>query len=61
MHGPFAWQKSSYSGATSGCVEVAWKFPVVWIRDSKNGTKPPLRISVQGWELFRDAIWALSR
>ncbi|MEU0942117.1 DUF397 domain-containing protein [Streptomyces canus] len=56
MHDPFAWQRSSYSGATSNCVEMAWNFPVAWIRDSKDATKPPIRISIRGWQRFRQAI-----
>lgn len=56
MHEPTVWRKSSHSSATAQCVEVAWALPVVWIRDSKDVTKPPLRISVQGWERFREAI-----
>ncbi|MET9893824.1 DUF397 domain-containing protein [Streptomyces sp. NPDC006465] len=56
MCGPYVWRKSSYSTGDGSCVEVAWELPVVWVRDSKDVAKQPLRISAQGWERFREAI-----
>ncbi|WP_418082255.1 DUF397 domain-containing protein [Streptomyces qaidamensis] len=35
---------------------MAWEYSVVWVRDSKNATQPPIRISAQGWERFRQAV-----
>ncbi len=55
---PYVWRKSSYSVGDASCLEVAWALPVVWVRDSKDVAKPPLRISAQGWERFREAICA---
>ncbi|MGW7385596.1 DUF397 domain-containing protein [Streptomyces sp. NPDC054794] len=52
MRGTFVWRKSSYSTSGGTCVEVAWALPVVWVRDSKDVTKPPLHIHVQSWERF---------
>ncbi|MEU6261501.1 DUF397 domain-containing protein [Streptomyces sp. NPDC047043] len=57
MREPLAWQQSSYSTSGATCVEVCWAVPFVWVRDSKDATRPPLRISLQGWEHFREALY----
>jgi hypothetical protein len=58
MLAEFAWRKSSYSSASGQCVEIALEYPIVWVRDSKNATKSPLRLSVQSWEYFRKTLYA---
>ena len=47
-----AWRKSSYSGNTGNCVEVAIKDSVVAVRDSKNPDGPKLTFSSQDWASF---------
>ncbi|WP_306361042.1 DUF397 domain-containing protein [Nocardia sp. CC227C] len=48
-----AWFKSSHSGATSDCVEIAW-LPEdhVGVRDSKNPTGPALVFAPGVWDAF---------
>jgi hypothetical protein len=58
MREPFEWRKSSYSSTGANCVEIAWVFPVVWVRDNKDVTKPPLHMHVRSWEHFRRVICA---
>jgi len=48
-----AWRKSSYSGATGGCVEVAKiSLKLVAVRDSKNTSGPQLSFSSTEWKRF---------
>ncbi|MEU5219090.1 DUF397 domain-containing protein [Streptomyces sp. NPDC020807] len=48
-----AWFKSSYSDAEGGaCVEVAAGTGTVHIRDSKDVTRPGLRVSPDAWSGF---------
>lgn len=47
------WFKSSYSGSDGGdCVEVAASVDAVHVRDSKNTTRPGLRVSRASWSQF---------
>ncbi|MFF0426021.1 DUF397 domain-containing protein [Streptomyces sp. NPDC004520] len=48
-----AWFKSSYSGGDGGqCVEVAAGAGTVHVRDSKDVTRPSLRVSHDAWAGF---------
>lgn len=48
-----AWFKSSYSGGDGGdCVEVAAGAGAVHVRDSKDVTRPALRLSRDAWAGF---------
>ena len=47
------WRKSSYSGQSSNCVEVARNLPaLVAIRDSKSPNGPNLLVSPETWRAF---------
>ncbi len=46
------WRKSSYSGNTGNCVEVAITESVVGIRDSKEPDGGMLRVSREEWQGF---------
>jgi len=47
------WRKSSYSGNSGNCVEVATNLPdLVAIRDSKNSDGSRLLISAAVWQAF---------
>jgi Domain of unknown function (DUF397) len=47
------WQKSSYSGQSGNCIEVARNLPtVVAIRDSKSPDGPNLLVSPKTWQAF---------
>lgn len=50
-----AWFKSSYSGASNGCVEVAVTHRVVGIRDTKNRSAH-LSVNAAGWSTFLAAL-----
>ncbi|MEU5219091.1 DUF397 domain-containing protein [Streptomyces sp. NPDC020807] len=48
-----AWFKSSYSGGEGGqCIEVAAGAGSVHVRDSKDVTRPGLRVSPHAWAGF---------
>ncbi|MFH8840707.1 DUF397 domain-containing protein [Streptomyces sp. NPDC017868] len=47
---PLAWFKSSHSGGD--CVEVAPGAGTVHVRDSKDVTRPSLRVSPDAWAGF---------
>ncbi len=50
---PAVWRKSSYSGTSGNCVEVATNLPgLVAIRDSKDPDGPKLVVSVEEWREF---------
>ncbi|MGW0391833.1 DUF397 domain-containing protein [Streptomyces sp. NPDC003042] len=51
------WVKSSYSGGDGACVEVA-RIPggAVAVRDSKDVSRTPLRLSVGQWSAFQRGI-----
>jgi Domain of unknown function (DUF397) len=47
------WRKSSYSGTSGNCVEVATNLPgLVAIRDSKDPGGPKLAVGVDEWRAF---------
>ncbi len=53
------WRKSSYSGTTGNCVEVATNIPgLVAIRDSKDPDGPKLVVSVDEWRAFVGEVQA---
>ncbi|MFE7276078.1 DUF397 domain-containing protein [Streptomyces sp. NPDC057623] len=46
------WQKSTYSGDGSNCVEIATTPTTIHIRDSKNPTGPHLTLRPTTWAGF---------
>jgi hypothetical protein len=46
------WRKSSYSGNTGNCVEVAITDSAVGVRDSKNPGGPQLAFAPAVWQAF---------
>ncbi|GAA2478619.1 DUF397 domain-containing protein [Streptomyces thermolineatus] len=49
----FEFRKSSYSGATGECIEVARNITgVVALRDSKNPAGPVLTVPAMAWSAF---------
>jgi hypothetical protein len=46
------WRKSSYSGNTGNCVEVAIARRVVAVRDSKDPGGPQLAFAPHEWRAF---------
>lgn len=53
------WRKSSYSGNTGDCVEVARNLPgIVAVRDSKNPGGPALVFTRVGWQAFVSQVKA---
>ena len=50
------WRKSSYSGNTGGdCIEVAGLTASVAVRDSKDTSRPHLRVTPAAFAVFVDA------
>ncbi|MBD0709974.1 MULTISPECIES: DUF397 domain-containing protein [unclassified Streptomyces] len=50
---PLVWFKSSYSAGDGGqCVEIAAAATSVHVRDSKDVTRPALRVSRDAWAGF---------
>ncbi|WP_189709795.1 DUF397 domain-containing protein [Streptomyces anandii] len=49
---PLHWRKSSYSGDSSNCVEIAAAHKAIHIRDSKNPTDPHLTFPPAAWADF---------
>ena len=51
------WRKSSRSGQTGDCVEVAGNLPgAVAVRDSKDCGGPALAVTPEAWQAFVAAI-----
>ncbi|GIF39036.1 DUF397 domain-containing protein [Actinoplanes xinjiangensis] len=47
------WRKSTRSGSSGNCVEVADNLPgIVAVRDSKDPNGPALTFTRSGWEAF---------
>ncbi|WP_079141297.1 DUF397 domain-containing protein [Streptomyces sp. LUP47B] len=46
------WRKSTYSGDSSNCVEIAATPAVIHIRDSKNAEGPHLAFPFVAWTHF---------
>ncbi|MFF4568751.1 DUF397 domain-containing protein [Streptomyces sp. NPDC001410] len=46
------WQKSTYSGDGSNCVEIATTPTTIHIRDSKHSTGPQLTVTPSTWADF---------
>ncbi|MEV7535717.1 DUF397 domain-containing protein [Streptomyces hydrogenans] len=54
--GTASWRKSSHSGNTGGeCVEVAGLTASVAVRDSKDTSRPHLRVTPAAFAVFVDA------
>jgi hypothetical protein len=52
-----AWRKSTRSGSTGNCVEVADNVPgVVAMRDSKDPAAPALTFTPGEWSTFVDGV-----
>jgi hypothetical protein len=51
------WRKSTFSNPHE-CVEVAVTEQFIFVRDSKNRSDPPLKISVNTWRIFLNGIKA---
>lgn len=46
------WRRSSYSGDTGNCVEIAWPDRQVAVRDSKQPTGLALAFPIRAWHTF---------
>jgi hypothetical protein len=57
MIDPCEWRKSSRSGSTGNCVEIALNVPgIVAVRDSKDPGGPMLILAPGEWDAFAAAI-----
>ena len=53
------WRKSSYSGGSGNCVEVAGNLPgAVGVRDSKDPDGRALVFTTRAWATFADQVKA---
>ncbi|HKM52494.1 MAG TPA: DUF397 domain-containing protein [Isosphaeraceae bacterium] len=53
------WHKSSYSGQSGNCVEVACNLPgLVAVRDSKEPAEAKLVVSPEAWRAFLRSVRA---
>lgn len=50
------WHKSTYSGSSGGCVEVAALTDSVLVRDTKNRDAGYLEFSVSAWRALVEGI-----
>ncbi|MER6069340.1 DUF397 domain-containing protein [Streptomyces sp. NPDC001817] len=50
------WQKSTYSGDSTNCVEIATTPTAIHIRDSKTPAAPHLTVTPSAWAAFLDRI-----
>ncbi|GAB7043270.1 MULTISPECIES: DUF397 domain-containing protein [Catenuloplanes] len=53
---PLSWFRSSRSGSTANCVEVAKADGPVLVRDSKDRAGPVLEFAPQAWAAFVDGL-----
>ena len=53
------WRKSSYSGNSGNCVEVAITGSLIGIRDSKNPSGPTLMVTREYWREFLATVKSL--
>jgi hypothetical protein len=53
-----AWRRSTYSGATSNCVETAPTASAVLVRDSKVAAGPVLELDAGAWQIFIGGVGA---
>jgi hypothetical protein len=53
---PAEWRKSSYSGGTGNCVEVAGNLPGIAVRDSKDHDGPALVIPPAAWRALTHRV-----
>lgn len=52
-----AWRKSSYSGGSGDCIEVAGNLPgFIAVRDSKNADGPELTFALAEWVRFMSQL-----
>ncbi|WP_329364233.1 DUF397 domain-containing protein [Streptomyces sp. NBC_00669] len=51
-----AWRKSSYSGSTNNCVEIADVPGCVGVRDSKDKAGPALLVTPVEWASFVELV-----
>jgi Domain of unknown function (DUF397) len=57
MTSAYEWRKSSRSGSSTNCVEVAVNVPgVVAVRDSKDPDGPKLTFAPAEWDAFTAAV-----
>jgi hypothetical protein len=49
---PLHWHKSTYSGDSSNCIQVAATPAAVHVRDSKNKPGPQLTVAPSAWSDF---------
>lgn len=61
MDGEAVWRKSSRSGGTGDCVEVALLPETVLVRDSKDPDGPRLRVPVESWRVFVGGVVRFER
>lgn len=52
------WRKSTRSGSSGACIEVATPLPVVMVRDSKDRQGPVISFSAGQWAGFVQGIKA---
>lgn len=46
------WQKSTYSGDGSNCIEIAVTSIAIHVRDSKDVGRPPFTVQALAWSAF---------
>ncbi|GAA1906424.1 hypothetical protein GCM10009837_32380 [Streptomyces durmitorensis] len=50
------WRRSSFSGYSGDCVEVAFEREAVLVRDSQNPSGPRVVFSGKRWQAFLNAL-----
>lgn len=54
--GELRWRKSTRSGSSVNCVEVARDVHTVWVRDSKDRAGVRVRVPEAGWCAFVSSL-----